>query len=89
MGSQQVSITLPDDLLNFLKAKVASGEYPSESDVIRDGLSNLLMREQSMEDWLMEVGSAYDALRANPERGISAAHVRSRVNAEHTLTSGG
>ena len=82
--TQQFSITLPNDMANLVKAKVSSGEYASESEVIRDGLRTLLARDRAVESWLLnEVGAAYDALQADPARAVSAEDVRARRAAEH------
>ena len=82
--TQQFSVTLPNDMANLVKAKVSSGEYASESEVIRDGLRTLLARDRAVESWLLnEVGAAYDALQADPARAVSAEDVRARLAAEH------
>ena len=86
MGLQQLNVTLPDDMAELIKTKVVRGEYASESEVIRDGLNALLIRDRAMEDWLnLEVVPACDALHANQERGVSASHVRARLASEHDL----
>lgn len=82
--TQQMSITLPNELAVAVRAKVASGEYASESEVIRDGLRVLMARDRAVERWLREeVAPAYDALKADPSRAVSAAQVRARIAAEH------
>lgn len=79
-STQQLSITLPHDMADAVRAKVASGEYATESEVIRDGLRALLARDQAIERWLRdEVAAAYDALKAAPGRAVSAAQVRARL----------
>jgi len=37
--TQQFSITLPNDMAEAVRAKVAAGQYASESEVLREGLS--------------------------------------------------
>lgn len=82
--TQQMSITLPNELAVVVKAKVASGEYASESEVIRDGLRALMARDRAIERWLhQQVGPAYDALKADPSRAVSATQIRARLAAEH------
>lgn len=82
--TQQMSITLPNDMAEEVKAKVRSGEYASESEVIRDGLRALMARDRAVESWLLnQVGPAYDALKADPSRAVSADQVRARLAAEH------
>lgn len=63
-----------------VRAKVASGEYATESEVIRDGLRTLLGRDQAVEAWLRtEVAAAYDSLKKAPGRAVTAAKVRKRL----------
>ncbi|ABM58039.1 ribbon-helix-helix domain-containing protein [Verminephrobacter eiseniae] len=82
--TQQLSITLPNDMSDMIKAKVRAGEYASESEVIRDGLRTLLARDRAVESWLhQQVGPAYDALKADPSRAVTADQVRARLAAEH------
>lgn len=83
-STQQLSITLPNEMAKLVRAKVTAGEYATESEVIRDGLRVLLARDRAVETWLQEqVAPAYDALKANPSRAVSARHVRARLTAEH------
>ena len=83
-STQQMSITLPNELAVAVRAKVASGEYASESEVIRDGLRVLMARDRAVERWLREqVAPAYDALKADPSRAVTVAQVRERLAAEH------
>ena len=82
--TQQLSITLPHELAEVVKSKVASGEYATESEVIRDGLRVLMARDRAVEDWLRnQVGPAYDALKADPSRAVTANQVLARLAAEH------
>lgn len=83
--TQQMSITLPKDMADAVKAKVSAGEYASESEVIRDGLRALMARDRAVESWLHnQVGPAYDALKANPSSAVTADQIRVRLAAEHT-----
>ena len=82
--TQQLSITLPNEMANAVKAKVQAGEYATESEVIRDGLRALMSRDRAIESWLhYQVGHAYDALKADPSRAITTNQVRSTLAAEH------
>ena len=81
--TQQLSITLPNDMANVLKAKVQAGEYATESEVIRDGLRALLARDRAIDGWLRDqVGPAYDALKTNPSSAVTPEQVRARLAAE-------
>jgi putative addiction module CopG family antidote len=82
--TQQFSITLPHEMADVVKRKVAAGEYATESEVIRDGLRVLMARDRAVENWLSEqVGPAYDALKADPSRSVSVDQVRAMLAAEH------
>jgi len=82
--TQQLSITLPNDMAEVVKAKVQAGEYASESEVIRDGLRALLARDRAVESWLRDqVGPAYDALKENPSRAVTVDQIRARLATEH------
>ena len=83
--TQQMSITLPKEMADAVKAKVRTGEYASESEVIRDGLRALIARDRAVEGWLQgQVGPAYDALKDDPNRAVTADQIRARLKAEHT-----
>jgi putative addiction module CopG family antidote len=80
--TQSLSITLPNEMAEMVKAKVASGEYASESEVIRDGLRTLAARDAAVERWLREdVAPAYDAHKADPARAVPLADGMSNVRA--------
>jgi antitoxin ParD1/3/4 len=82
--TQQMSITLPNEMAELVKAKVASGQYASESEVIRAGIRALMERDRVVEAWLVQqVTPAYDALKADPTRARTPAQVRARISAEH------
>jgi antitoxin ParD1/3/4 len=82
--TQQFSITLPNEMADIVKSKVAAGEYATESEVFRDGLRVLMARDRAMEHWLaQDVGPAYDALKADPKRALSVEQVRATLAAEH------
>ena len=87
-STQQFSITLPNEMADAVRAKVAGGQYATESEVIRDGLRALLARDQVVEDWLRnDVAAAYDALKADPSKAVSVGRVRARLAAEHKKVS--
>jgi putative addiction module CopG family antidote len=80
--TQQFSITLPHEMAEMVRAKVESGEYATESEVIRDGLRALDRHDRALEAWLQkDVAAAYDAIKADPSRARSAAQVRSSLAA--------
>ena len=83
-STKQFSITLPNEMADTVRAKVASGEYATESEVLRDGLRVLLARDQAVDAWLQtEVVAAYDASKKDPSRAVMASKVRERLAEAH------
>ncbi|MGA3264475.1 MAG: type II toxin-antitoxin system ParD family antitoxin [Terracidiphilus sp.] len=81
-STQQFSITLTHEMADMVRTKVESGEYASESEVIRDGLRALEMHDRALEAWLREqVAPAYDAMKADPSRAVQAEKVRASLAA--------
>ena len=83
-STQQLSITLPNEMAEAVRAKVTAGEYATESEVIRDGLRALLARDRAVEDWLRkDVAAAYDKLKVDPSRAVTVGAVKARLAAAH------
>jgi putative addiction module CopG family antidote len=58
-------------MADMVREKVTSGEYASESEVLRDGLRALQKREAAVERWLRnEVVPAFDEYVADPSSAI-------------------
>jgi putative addiction module CopG family antidote len=67
-----------------VRAKVESGEYASESEVIREGLRALEMHDRALEEWLRnEVVPALEAIKANPSTGRTGEQVRESLAAAY------
>ena len=87
-STQRFSITLPHEMAEAVRAKVASGEYATESEVIRDGLRALLARDRAVEEWLRkDVAAAYDKLKVDPSRAVGVGAVRARLAAARKKAS--
>jgi putative addiction module antidote protein, CC2985 family len=83
-NTSPLSITLPHDMAAMVKEKVASGEYATESEVIRDGLRILKARDEMIEAWLRgEVAKSYDDLAAGKEGGIPGKDVMAKLRANY------
>ncbi len=81
---RQLSITLPHKIAAQLSARVASGEYASESELIRESLRALAARDKAMERWLSDqIVTTYDAMKDDPSRAKSAFDVRKSLAGQH------
>jgi putative addiction module CopG family antidote len=87
-STQQFSVTLPNEMAAEVRARVARGEYASESEVIRDGLRALRARDKAVDSWLRnEVVPAARALKSDPSRGQSLEEVRTALSKRHARGS--
>nr|WP_086972399.1 type II toxin-antitoxin system ParD family antitoxin [Caballeronia glebae] len=72
-------------MAEFVRTKVASGDYASDSEVLRDALRVLRERDRAVEAWLRnEVVPAAQALRDDPSRALSADQVRAELKKSRT-----
>ena len=77
----RISIDVPDDVADAVRAHVASGRFDSESDVVRAGLELLDERNGSVDAWLRtEVAHAYDEWKADSSGGLTIDEVRARLD---------
>jgi antitoxin ParD1/3/4 len=78
--TQALSVTLPHEMARMLKEKVASGEYATESEVIREGLRALQAQEQAVERWLREeVARSVDEVASSPDGLVPVQDVLARI----------
>ena len=78
------TFSLPDEQAAYIDAKVDDGAYASASEVVRAGLRALQERDAAFERWLQEEAvPVYDAMKANPDRGIPARTVFAEVRARY------
>ncbi|QXF12346.1 type II toxin-antitoxin system ParD family antitoxin [Sphingopyxis terrae] len=78
------TFSLPSDQMSFIDAKVQAGDYASASEVVRAGLRALKERDAAVERWLLEeVAPVYDAMKADPSRGVSIDSAFGDVRARH------
>ena len=78
------TVSLPFEQSNYVDQLVESGSYASASEVVRAGLRALQERDAAVERWLREdVAAAYDAMQADPGRGVPAKDVFASIRAHH------
>ena len=82
--AQKRTFSLPARQSKFIDAQVRAGRYASASEVVRAGLRALQERDASLDHWLRsEVAPVYDAMTADPTRGIPADTVFAELRARH------
>jgi antitoxin ParD1/3/4 len=88
-ATEQMKITLRTEMAEMVRAKVASGEYASVSDVIADGLEALRQTQSDeLESWLRnEVVPACEEYKADPSAALSPEQVRATLAQEYGKSS--
>ena len=82
------TISLSQEQAAFVDAKVASGDYASVSEVIREGLRAVKARDAEIELWLRkEVVPTHERLAADPSSARSADDVLNAIYARHEQLS--
>jgi antitoxin ParD1/3/4 len=78
------TVSLPPAQASYIDSLVETGTYASASEVVRAGLRALQERDAAVERWLRgEVVPVYDAMQADPARGLSADRVVAAMRAHH------
>lgn len=83
-----VTIAVPADVAAAVAARVDSGEYSSQGEVVRDGLRLLTEEDEFLDDpvvekWLREVAVPIaEATKADPSRSVPADEVRAHFAAK-------
>lgn len=81
---QKRTISLPAEHAAYLDEMVASGSYASASEVVRAGLRALQERDAAVERWLQdEVAPVFDAMKADPAKGLNVETVFDQVRDHH------
>ena len=82
---RELTVILPDEIAEMVRRKVDSGQYPNESEVIREALQAMEddpMQGPEIEEWLRTVAvPAYDAIKAEPSRALTIEQVRASLAA--------
>lgn len=78
---RKVDVALPENLLDLVDRKVASGDFATRSEVIAEGLRTLEAWDTEVEHWLRtEVAQTYDRLVSGEEKTIPLEEVMARWN---------
>jgi antitoxin ParD1/3/4 len=82
-ATEQLTVTLPSDVADLVRKRMASGKYANESAVIEEALIDTILppiQALDLDDWLRtEVVPALDAMKADPSRGRTPEQVRQHL----------
>ena len=82
-STNHFTVTLPADIAQLVRAKIASGEYANESDVVCAGLRDLLNRDQALERRMLDHMTAADDTEADLAHNLSVDRVRASLTGGH------
>jgi putative addiction module CopG family antidote len=84
MAGEPIQITLTDeDAIEFVRSKVASGQYASAADVVREGLDALKREVDEQERWEREIlAMAHDRVLVDPGSLLSVEEVERSLEAK-------
>ncbi len=83
-GIEKRTVNLPAAQASYIDALVEAGTYASASEVVRAGLRALQEQDAAVKRWLREaVAPVYDAMQADPGRGLSTDQVTAALAAHH------
>ena len=88
MGLTSLTITIPDEMAQALRDRVASGEYDSESEAICDGLRQLDIIDIDDATLLAAIKPAYDAYLADPASARPIDEVFDGIEARYEARKG-
>jgi len=74
------TFSLTEENAAYIDARVASGDYVSGSEVVREGLRAMQARDAAIERWLREeVVPTIRAYETDPSRAITPAQLRENI----------
>ncbi|MBW6421155.1 type II toxin-antitoxin system ParD family antitoxin [Rhizobium sp. XQZ8] len=79
--NRSITISLPEDMVELVEKKIASGEFANESEVVAEGLRYLADNDAEIEQWIRdEVVPALEVHDADPSKAKSAEETRQELH---------
>lgn len=77
---ETLSVTLPDELVDAIKARVNAGTYASPNEVIQAAIRALLREEVEHEEAMESIRARVRASLADPRPDLTSAEVRKELD---------
>ena len=81
--AEKISIALPPEMVHVVRSAVATGEYASSSEVIRDALRDWTYKRSLRQQGVAELRQLWQEARNDKTPGISADDVLDRLERKY------
>lgn len=81
--AEKISIALPAEMVHMIRNAVATGEYASSSEVIRDALRDWTYKRNLRQQGVNELRDLWQEARADETPGVSADDVLDRLERKY------
>ena len=81
--AEKISIALPPEMVHIVRSAVATGEYASSSEVIRDALRDWTYKRSLRQQGVAELRQLWQEARNDKTPGISADDVLDRLERKY------
>lgn len=81
--SEKISIALPPEMVRTVRAAVATGEYASSSEVIRDALRDWTLKRGLRMQGIAELRGVWQEALSDKTSGISVDEVLNRLERKY------
>ena len=82
---EKISIALPPEMVSIVRSAVATGEYASSSEVIRDALRDWTYKRTMREHGISELRQLWQEAMNDKIPGVSADEVLDRLERKYKL----
>lgn len=79
--TEKLSITLPPEMVNAIKARVEAGAYASTSEVLRDAMRLWLRQEEEHEERMASIRARIQQSLDDPRPRLTSSQARERLDA--------
>lgn len=84
--TQAMTVKFSPEVRDFIRRRVESGEYASESDVVKEGIETLKWEVEQRERWEQEVlVPTYNRMVASPSSAISSEELHASLEEARRL----
>ena len=81
--AEKISIALPPEMVNIVRSAVATGEYASSSEVIRDALRDWTYKRRMRQQGITELRQLWQEAMQDKTPGISVDEVLNRLERKY------